>query len=579
MSKTTILVTILFGTSLLCGQTGTYKDVALIINTNSSISDSIGMYFALARSIPVKNIIRVTAPDTEEIDDVHFEDLRHQIESYLTTNGMADSINYIVTTKGVPLKVHRGSAGSCSSVESDLTLILGPYARYIGGSGSIPSPYYGQTGDFLRSVYRIYLVTRLDGYTYGDVKGIIDRTSPIGSGVPQGAQFVFDIDPLWNSIVPSLNENMSVISHTLAGRGFTTYLDSTTTYLTGQANVIGYTSWGSNDHNASLHGIVNNTWARGALAETYVSTSGRSFSTPPEYGQSLIADLIAEGITAAKGYVYEPYASAVADVSVLFDRYVSGYTIAESYYAASPYLSWMDVIIGDPKFRLTTSRLPADYDPSIYAGQGDALPVEITDFSAVPTGTTVKLLWNTATEVNNFGFEVVRKAVSNRVSEGSGSSPNSQWAIGNSQWSNVGFVKGVGTSSTPREYSFTDKGLAPGFYAYRIQQTDRDGSFKYSKEIQVAVSSAPLTFLLSQNYPNPFNPTTTIEFTIPQDGRVVLKVCDITGREVATLVDENRKAGEYQKVVFDASRYSSGVYFAVLQSEGKQLLKKMLLLK
>jgi hypothetical protein len=90
---------------------------------------------------------------------------------------------------------------------------------------------------------------------------------------------------------------------------------------------------------------------------------------------------------------------------------------------------------------------------------------------------------------------------------------------------------------------------------------------------------APKVFELSQNYPNPFNPTTTIEFTLPSDGRVVLKVYDITGRELATLLDEERKAGVYQQVVFDASRLASGVYFARLQFGGKQLLKKMLLLK
>jgi hypothetical protein len=97
--------------------------------------------------------------------------------------------------------------------------------------------------------------------------------------------------------------------------------------------------------------------------------------------------------------------------------------------------------------------------------------------------------------------------------------------------------------------------------------------------MQVVVGSAPRVFTLSQNYPNPFNPTTTIEFTLANDGRATLKVYDVLGREVATLLDENRKAGEYQQVVFDASRYSSGVYFAVLRSGGKQLLKKMLLLK
>ncbi len=93
-------------------------------------------------------------------------------------------------------------------------------------------------------------------------------------------------------------------------------------------------------------------------------------------------------------------------------------------------------------------------------------------------------------------------------------------------------------------------------------------------------SSVPSEFFLSQNYPNPFNPTTTIDFTLPADGKVTLKVYDVLGREVAVLLNnEQRKAGELQQAVFDASRLSSGVYFSRLAFNGKQLLKKMLLLK
>ncbi len=97
--------------------------------------------------------------------------------------------------------------------------------------------------------------------------------------------------------------------------------------------------------------------------------------------------------------------------------------------------------------------------------------------------------------------------------------------------------------------------------------------------VQVNVGSAPRVFSLGQNYPNPFNPSTTIEFTLENDGHVALKIYDILGREVATLLDETRRAGVYQQAMFDASRYSSGVYIAVLQAGGKQLLKKMLLIK
>ncbi len=93
------------------------------------------------------------------------------------------------------------------------------------------------------------------------------------------------------------------------------------------------------------------------------------------------------------------------------------------------------------------------------------------------------------------------------------------------------------------------------------------------------VGLAPLEFNLAQNYPNPFNPTTTIEFTLPQDGRVVLKIYDITGREVVTLVDEERKAGVYHQVVFDASRLASGVYFSRLESGSLQSIKRIVLVK
>lgn len=134
-------------------------------------------------------------------------------------------------------------------------------------------------------------------------------------------------------------------------------------------------------------------------------------------------------------------------------------------------------------------------------------------------------------------------------------------------------------SSSPRDYSYVDANLPSGRYAYRIKQIDQSGSFTYTSALGVEVGLAPRIFSLSQNYPNPFNPTTTIEFTLPEDGRVVLKIYDVIGREDVTLMDEDRKAGVYQQSVFDASRMTSGIYLARLQFNGKQLMKKLLLLK
>ena len=204
------------------------------------------------------------------------------------------------------------------------------------------------------------------------------------------------------------------------------------------------------------------------------------------------------------------------------------------------------------------------------------LPVEMAAFSVTSNALSAQLRWQTATEVDNEGWEVERKAIANfgpaSVATAAGKLPNADWV-------HAGFVKGAGTSTEPKQYAFADQNLSPGTYDYRLKQTDRSGSFKYSQTMQVVVGSAPRVFTLNQNYPNPFNPTTTIEFTLANDGHVSLKVYDMLGREVATLLDENRKAGQYQQVVFDASRYASGIYFAVLRSGGKVLLKKMLLLK
>jgi hypothetical protein len=215
--------------------------------------------------------------------------------------------------------------------------------------------------------------------------------------------------------------------------------------------------------------------------------------------------------------------------------------------------------------------LSADSRSGSFSGTGtfnnSALPVEMSSFEIELKENSAVLKWETVTEVDNAGFEIQRRLV------------NSRLAIGNSQFTQVGFVSGSGTSTSPKQYSFVDKDVSPGRYSYRLRQIDRNGTFKYSREVQIEVGEAPKSFSLSQNYPNPFNPSTTIEFTVPSDGRVVLKVYDITGRDLVTLVDRELKAGVIQQAVFDASKLASGIYFVRLQFGSKELLKKMLLVK
>ncbi|HXG06293.1 MAG TPA: hypothetical protein VNI77_03090, partial [Nitrososphaera sp.] len=154
------------------------------------------------------------------------------------------------------------------------------------------------------------------------------------------------------------------------------------------------------------------------------------------------------------------------------------------------------------------------------------LPVQLTAFTAVANRLSAELRWSTATEVNNHGFEIERRTV--QRSEVGGQ-------ISAGEWARVGFVPGAGTSTSPREYTFIDAGLEPGRYAYRIKQVDNDGAFTYYSAAEVEIGAAPKAFTLHPNYPNPFNPSTSIEFTIPEDGFATLKVFNLLGQEVATL--------------------------------------------
>ena len=190
------------------------------------------------------------------------------------------------------------------------------------------------------------------------------------------------------------------------------------------------------------------------------------------------------------------------------------------------------------------------------------LPVELVSFTAATDRTSTILHWSTATEINSQGFEVERRQAA--------------------AWQGVAFVTGAGTSNSPHNYSYADNKLAAGSYTYRLKQIDNDGAFMYYGSAAVEIKAAPETFALSQNYPNPFNPSTKIEYSIENAGMVTLKVYNIIGDEVATLVNGRQEAGSYA-VPFNASNgmlnLSSGVYFYRLVNGSSVSVKKLILMK
>ncbi|BDQ01589.1 T9SS type A sorting domain-containing protein [Ignavibacterium sp.] len=242
-------------------------------------------------------------------------------------------------------------------------------------------------------------------------------------------------------------------------------------------------------------------------------------------------------------------------------------------------VSWTEIPSGIPNtvimhldYSDSTKMLrAATHGRGVYEAYIDfTIPVELTAFDASIDNKIVNIIWSTATETNNSHFEVERK-------------------LKNQDWEKIGEVNGAGTTAIPQSYSFKDDfsfKSYEGKILYRLKQVDFDGSFEYSKVISVEVNFIPEKFAISQNYPNPFNPNTTISYSIPkgEGNQVTIKVYDLLGKEVSTLVNEFKTPGNYQ-IAFNADGLTSGIYFYLYEafdSNGMKIhseVRKMTLLK
>jgi hypothetical protein len=193
----------------------------------------------------------------------------------------------------------------------------------------------------------------------------------------------------------------------------------------------------------------------------------------------------------------------------------------------------------------------------------ESLPVELQNFRAIQSGDDVRLSWETASEVDNYGFEIEK--IHSDISE----------------WSKIGFREGNGSCTNANFYSFIDE-KAWKFQnpKYRLKQIDYDGSYAYSPEISVVgeEKTIPAVFRVHNNYPNPFNPTTTISYEIAEQGLTTVTIYDMLGKKVDMLVNTNQEPGRYT-VKFDGSNLASGVYFCKFKSCSNTKLIKMLLVK
>lgn len=378
----------------------TPDEVLLVVNTCSPVSQAIAADYARKRQ--VKNVLPVHCQDSALNTDKetitladYTRTIENPIHAYLAAH---TNLNFIVLTKGIPIRITGAALGSCDqnsrepadirgqpSVDSylaalDYSQLAAALKINIAGSGAIgcaySNRYWNATEPFSHAKFGGYLVTRLDGYTESDARSLVARAliaeHHLARILAQG-KVLLDVEPIFGlgdkatqpapitstnilaeSAWSEFNADLRHAGDVLTSRGIPVELDLTTNFIGGRSNLLGYFSWGSNDQRSwgsndfySTNAYLSLYFAPGALADTAVSTSARTF-LPTTGGQTLMTDLIAHGLTGAKGYTDEPLLQAIASPTIVFDRYTAGYTLAESFYAASHFVGWEDVVIGDP---------------------------------------------------------------------------------------------------------------------------------------------------------------------------------------------------------------------------------------
>lgn len=372
-------------------QAGTHDpaEVLLVYNGNSPTSTAIANDYSARRGVKKIIVIRCLdsalsrSNETISLADYNAE-IAEPLSRYLKHH---PEINFIVLTKGVPIRIDGGSTGSKDvgssgnlhpSIDSylaaiDYAQIHGATRISITGSGATGfgwlNRYWNAKVPFSHKVFGGYLVTRLDGYTQADAEALVTRAMTAEKNGMRGSKVLLDVQPRFHvgdvdsqplpvtgtikaeSDWGSWNADLVKAAHLLEKRNVPVELDMSPAFVGNETDLLGYFSWGSNDAAFHADAYESLAFAPGSICDTAVSTSARTFLPTRDGGQSLIADLIAHGATGIKGYTDEPELQAMASPSIAMDRYTSGYTLAESLYAASRFVGWEDIVIGDPLLR------------------------------------------------------------------------------------------------------------------------------------------------------------------------------------------------------------------------------------
>jgi hypothetical protein len=389
--------------------------VLVIANRNSPVSLRVAQYYMRLRGIPNENFLTLNLPDSSLIpifETISYSTYQERVErvlrDFLNRKQLVNQIRYIVLTKGIPLRVKdvtyslaKGETlkqnQSLDSTLAALDYKIPPIAfkdmEYKEGKEAFgmltPNLYWRQTYPFEHRLSGGYLVSRLDGYSEADARALVDRAltqrsglsgtvllDPFGSNESSDDPQVIDVfdpkfctpqviphcTPLPKAMVESYGKDYNndlLLSERLVKGNFPqlqVILAPSRTFASGQ-NLIAYASWGSNDKFFDLAAYRDLQFLAGGIAETVVSSSGRTFF-PTQHGQSLIGDLIANkrGVTGVRGYTDEPELQGIGSPTILFSNYLKGSNLAISYYRSIRFIGWRDLVLGDPLASVTSNK-------------------------------------------------------------------------------------------------------------------------------------------------------------------------------------------------------------------------------
>jgi uncharacterized protein (TIGR03790 family) len=524
--------------------------VLVIKNLNSPVSIAVADDYMSRRNITkVLNITCQNSATDPNLESISFTDfimlIKTPLAAYLNTH---PEIDFIVFTKGIPIRIYdvpnKPYGGVCAldSYVSALGYETSPTtstvnisdpnygATFVGNAYA--NKYWASTTAFSHASFGGYLVTRLDGFTQADAIAVTTRSLQAEANLAMGntptGNILLDADPTYGfpnvaaqpiSLIPAgyvpgqtltitsesafgdVNADMQKTNTELLARSIPVQYNTTTTFVGNVTGLKGYYSWGSNDANYNVVAYNSLTFAPGAIAETAVSTSARTFLAGNP-GQSKIADLISQGVTGVKGYTDEPLLQAIASPSILFDRYTKGWTLAESYYAASRLVDWMDIVIGDPICR---------------AYSLSTLPIKLVAFNGNCINNKAILYWETSSEINNSYFNIEK-------------------SFDGISWKIIGKLNGQGNSSNSQKYNFTDIEKQAATTYYRLKQVDIDGYFTYSNILTIKnCNQRTVKFTIS---PNPVKDILTIKFD-REIGKQAMQIFNINGQLVKDFFVEN----------------------------------------